>query len=275
MSTRWWVLAGALIPLALAGCGGNQQARQTGQPSERVAGERQEDETIRLVRQAGLPETFAFGGRTWTAHQIHWIEPTDAARSAANGRIGDFIPVAQFQVQGHQIYRQEGLDEAVTDNIFLRADNMPAPASDTSSTGDTGMDSAPGGAPAGTPSTNRIAFVEYDAGGSTMGSMELPQVLTMAGLEQRITHNGKTWIAEEVQVYDADVFDDLKPLTNLIGNHQAFQGDDKDEVYLMADVTMMPGASTTPNGITPDTTTPGTTDTAMMKGPIFIKYQAQ
>lgn len=299
-SNRRLLLAAALVPLVLAGCTGERQAQQPG-PRERVAGERQEDETMRLVREAGLPETFAFGGRTWRAHEVHRVDHddmptpgTDAATDKApdaTGAIDGFIPVADFQVNGHQIYRREGVDEAMTDNIFLRAETMPATtgAAGTAEMPETG-DSAttePGTPGETTPTAaHRTAFVEYDAASETMENVELPQILSMAGLQESITHGGKTWQAQEMQVYDADVFEDLKRLPQQISGKDAFRGDDADTVYLKSEVTMPQPA--TPPGAEPPTgaehgaehpgMAPGMApgmETAMDPGPVFIRYEAQ
>jgi len=190
-----------------------------------------------VVRKAGLPETFGFGGRIWKAHQVHWTDVSETdPRTTIGGQIDKFVPVAYLSVNGHDIFRQKGADEALTDNIFLKAANLPvSAATNNPMTAD--------------PSKHRVAFVEYDASGDTMGDMDLSKTLTEARLAAKITHNGKTWVAKELQGYDADVFDEAKPMTEMIVGHQAFQetGDD-DTMFVMADVPMNmsdSGAATT------------------------------
>ncbi|MGV3723536.1 MAG: hypothetical protein ACO1SX_21785 [Actinomycetota bacterium] len=262
-ASRWLAVATAVVPLALMGCGSGQRTGQ-GTPTERVAGERQEDETPRLVREAGLPETFSFGGRTWRAHQIHWEEISDVSATATTGtKIGDYAPVADLMVNGQQIFRQEGADEAMTDNIFLMTENMPAAAAGTDqATTEAGM--------------RRVAFVEYDASGETMATTDLNPTLSTAGLPKTITHAGKKWTAEEVQLYDADVFDEVAAMPEMINGHKAYrEQDDDDTLFVMAEAPMTapgstgaPGAPSNEPGVSPGEMT----DTAT-RGSIFIRYE--
>lgn len=281
-ASKWLVIAGAVVPLALVGCGTGQRTSQSN-PTQRVAGERQEDETPRLIREAGLPESFVFGGRHWKAHQIHWEEmssigdattrpgdtttrpgDTTATPGDTTTRLGDaakYLPVADLKVDGHQIFRQRGVDEALTDNIFIKAENMPARAAkDDEAKTDAGA--------------QRVAFVEYDASGSTMADMELSTALTAAGLQQNITHGGKKWVAEEIQVYDADVFDEVAAAPQMMNGHKVYRDkDDADTLFVMAEVPMtMPG--TTGEGATGSA--PGTTGdgaAATTRGTVFIRYE--
>lgn len=323
--TRWLLLLAVVTPTALAGCGGNQRARSN-TPTERVAGSRQEDETARILREAGLPETFAFGGRTWRAHQVHWVDQSPGAAGSATsgtdgaagttgsmpertdntpapgtprntgmpGAIGNFVPVADLRYEGHQIYRQTGADEAVTDNIFLKAENVSpsAAAGGTAATG-TGMGTTGG---AGTASTKagennaastspagRVAFIEYDADRNMMQNLTLSQVLPAAGLPQTMKANGKTWTAKELQVYDADVFDNLKRTAQTMDGFEAFQGDDKDTIYVMSKTPVnIPattaetgtGAANTPGYQPPSASEGGTPSGTVMLGPVFVRYEA-
>jgi hypothetical protein len=312
----WLLLLAVVAPAALAGCGGNQRARSN-TPTERVAGSRQEDETARVLREGSLPETFAFGGRTWRAHQVHWVDQTPGASGTTTsgtdgtagttgtmpertdntatgtpldtgmpGAIGNFVPVADLQFEGHAIYRQTGADEAVTDNIFLKAENVSpsAAAGDTAATG-TGTGTTGG---AGTASTNagennaastnpasRMAFVEYDADVNMMQNLKLSQVLPVAELPQMMKASGKTWTAKELQVYDADVFDDLKPTAQMMNGFEAFQGDDKNAMYVMSKTAVSMPAATAETG-TGAANTPGseTGTEPMMLGPVFVRYEA-
>jgi hypothetical protein len=375
---RWVWVAGVLLHLALAGCGPQQSAENTAPPapSERVAGERQEDETAQLVRQAGLPESFQFGGRIWKAHQVHRISAdemntsdksndanksdkddtaignppgttdglaltpdgkktattdvtpgSDATKSATNSadtknEIAGFIPVLDLKVGGHQIYRKKDADEAVTDNIYLKADATSV-ASGSTTTGTTGTtpdlhkddtaignpsgttdgqavtpdgkktattDVTPEGTASGASTTaNKDAaaiFVEYDASGDTMKDRDLNALTQSASLPATIDHGGKSWAAKEVVLYDADVFDTLKPAGFDMSGHPAFVGHKDDEIIVMSEVgqlspsTGMPATGT--SGTTATETTPGTTTTDttttnpenVVAGPIFIKYEA-
>ncbi len=316
-----WVLSTvAVLPLALVGCQPRQPvAPQANAPQERVAGERQEQidtETLRVVQQAGLPETFAFGGRTWRANQVHWIEdePGEAADIGGAAEqpgtgplgIGTYRPVGNLMVNNHQVYRQSGTDEAVTDNIFLRAENATPPAGQQVTTPEAGNAPAAGETPttgeAGetgqtgetgeTAATQRVAFVEYDAGENLVENMELPNILQATGLPETVQYGGKTWRAQEIQVYDADVFDEAKQAPQPIGGQSAFIGEDQEMLLLQAelDPSQMTGATGTG---TPGTTeespaaegnapaaegnAPGTTGTEsqMLAGPIFVRYQAE
>lgn len=323
-SSHWLLLLMAVAPTALVGCRTGQRAQTsapTNTPTEKVAGSRQEDETARILREANLPEMFAFGGRTWRAHQVHWVDlpagsgsvPTTSGTDGAAGTtgtmpeetrpstkggttsvtragaLGNFIPVANLQVLGHQIYRQTGVDEALTDNIFLKVENVSAAGAGTSSNAPaTGTGTGTTGA-AGTAGANRVAFIEYEASGETMANMQLPQVLSMAGLPQSVTMNGKTFTAKELQVYDADVFGKLKPLAEKVGGHYAYQGDDKNTLFLMSEKAVGPSGGAAASGNVPGTTTgtetaaeggatgtggTATTETsAEMQGPIFVRYE--
>lgn len=329
-SSHWLLLLMAVAPTALVGCRTGQRAQTSAPantPTEKVAGSRQEDETTRILREANLPETFAFGGRTWRAHQVHWVDlpagsgsvPTTSGTDGAAGTTGtmpeetrpstkggttggttsvtpagalaDFIPVANLQVLGHQIYRQTGVDEALTDNIFLKVENVSAAGAGASSNAPATGTGAGTTGTAGTASTNRVAFIEYEASGETMANMELPQVLSMAGLPQTVTMNGKTFTAKELQVYDADVFGKLKPLAQKVGGHYAYQGDDKNTLYLMSEKAVGPSGGAAASNVPGTTGTPsgtesaseggttgagGTTTTetsAEMQGPIFVRYE--
>lgn len=332
----WWTAA-ALLPLALMGCQPRTPVQsQANSPEERVAGERQEQgdsETMRVVQEASLPATFAFGGRTWRAHQVHWIDPnadkeadrtesigTTAVpggdRSGAPGTtstdvapgtgkpddnddekgMGGFVPVATFTISGHQIYRRSDADEAVTDNIYLRAENVrpPAPTTGNEATGTSPDAAATEGAVSSTETSTRMAFVEYDAADNLLENVELSRVIQATGLPETVQYGGKTWKADEVQVYDPDVFDDLKAAPQQINGYPALMGDEKDEIWLQADLdpTMLnttAGTGTTESpgstlanqpaseGTAPAQGTTGSPGEAMagLKGPIFIKYDAQ
>lgn len=295
----WAVTAAALLPLALVGCQPRQPVSpQANAPQERVAGERQEQidsETLRVVQQAGLPETFAFGGRTWRANQVHWVEnqPGEATDTGGTAEqpgtgalgMGNYDAVGNLMVNNHQIYRQSGVDEAVTDNIFLRAENVTPPAGEEGATGE-----APATGEA--MGTNRVAFVEYDATANMVENMELPTVLQATGLPETVQYGGKNWRAQEIQAYDADVFDELKATPQPVGGQSAFIGEDQNTLLLQGelDPSQMTGATGTTGTDTPGTTdespasegtTPGTTgtepgaDAQMQTGPIFIRYQAE
>lgn len=281
---RLWALC-AIAPLALVGCVANRNAQTPANgPMERVAGERSDNEVAQVLQSAGLPETFAFGTRMWKGHQVHHVDrnkiasaptntdtpapgtmPSGPDRSTGGANPGtnsgdaaknmfDFMPVADLMVQGHQIYRKAGMDEALTDNIYLMA---------TNSTG------ADGNAD--------VAFVEYDAADSLMTNMDLNQNLQAANLQATISYGGKTWTAKKVQDYDPDEFDEVKRLPNDIMGHAAYQGDDDDEIYLASEVPVSMSQDTT--GTTPttgtDTATEGTTMTpgGMDKTPIFVLYE--
>lgn len=335
----WLWTAAALLPLALMGCQPRQPVTsQNNSPEERVAGEREEQgdsEALRVVQEASLPRAFAFGGRTWRAHQVHWVNPGGAATtttpnapgttstdttpgstgtmgtSATGGDndngMGGFVAVGTFMVDGHQIYRCSDADEAVTDNIYIQAENVRPPANGADGTiGTTDAydtanapaanapmgDTATGTGMPGTATTNtstRIAFVEYDADENLVDNIALSQLLQATGLPATVQHGGKTWKADEIQVYDADVFDDLKAATQNIGAHTAFMGDDKDKMWLQAelDPTMLnTTAGTTAatgtgdsasEGAAPSTGTPGSaTETVVnTRGPIFVEYEAR
>lgn len=294
-----WVWAAcAALPLALTGCQGNRTATTANQPGDqRVAGERQEEPSAEVraaMQQAGLPERFVFGGRTWLGHEIHRVErnkvamtspatvstPPGPAGAAPDNRAKpqegqnpfDYTPVADLQVQGHQIYRKAGMDEALTDNIFLMASG-----SGTGTTGATGTTTespsgtSTGGA-AGPGEANEVTFIEYDATADAP-TMDLAQALQATGLPQTIQVGGKTLTASEVKLYDPDDFDEIAK-ARMVQGHSAYQGDDKDELILMAEPTMSgtPGTGTPPaTGDQATTETPG--GAAMMTGPIFIQYE--
>ena len=67
-----WVWAAALLPLALVGCGSNDQTAQTTAPPPPA--NTANDEVTNVIAQAGLPATFVFGGRSWRGHQVHWLD---------------------------------------------------------------------------------------------------------------------------------------------------------------------------------------------------------
>jgi hypothetical protein len=255
-------VAATLVPLAVVGCRSEQRTVQV-TPTERVAGERQEDDTPRLVREAGLPPSFAFGGRMWSAHQIHWEDATDVGAAATSaGRMDNYLPVADLQVDGRQIYRQKGLDEALTDNIFLRADSMAAGAGDDSVATDAGA--------------RRIAFVEYDASGSTMPEMDLAEALAASGMPQNLMHGGKKWVADKVQVYDADVFDEVAAMPEMVGGNKAYrEEDDDDTLFVMTEVPMSAsGAAATPGDATNQPgVSAGENAATPSKGSVFIRYE--
>ena len=74
----------------------------------------------------------------------------------------------------------------------------------------------------------------------------------------------KTLTAREVELYDADTFDEFKKVSAIQG-HTAYQGDDKDEVILSAQTSGM--------GIPGSPTAPETAEQGGMSGPIFIRYE--
>jgi hypothetical protein len=283
-AAAFWTAAAALS-LSTAGC---QQAPPTGasiQPTERVAGSRQEqragsrstspaprfDSLATTLRDAGLPRRFAFGGRTWEAHEIQWAsredvkpsapgtgavtarpgkKPTPPGPAAAAARratealdLDDFVPMANLTVNGTQIYRKKGMDEAFTDNIFLTA----------------------------TMAGNQIGFVEYDAVDNWLEKADLARVIDAAKLPQTVTWGGKTWRAAAVQLYDADVFDDVKPIQDKVSGFTGFEGEDNDVLFLLAD--LPEGAAIAEKAA--DKPAPGATrgETAP-GGPIFIRYDA-
>jgi hypothetical protein len=276
-------VVGAAVLLLTAGC---QQAPLTGasiQPTERVAGSRQEqragsrsssaaprfDDLSVTLRDAGLPGRFAFGGRTWEAHAMQWASREDVKSSAPSAGtvttrpgkkptppgpaagaarqlsealdLDDFVAMTNLSVNGTQIYRKKGLDEALTDKIFLMA----------------------------TMSGNQIGFVEYDPVDNWMDKADLTRVLDATKLPQTVTWGGKNWRAASIQVYDADVFDDLKPVQEKIAGFPAFGGEDDDVLFLQGD--LQAGAAIAPQ----DTAKPGSRPTGGLRvrgGPIFVRY---
>jgi collagen type VII alpha len=385
---NWLWTSGAALPLLLAGCGSRQPANNqvAMAPTERVAGSRQDDEALRVARDAGLPESFAFGGRTWRAHQVHWIggnagsggmtsgtdgaagttgelgatgtsgtsgtasaeggsdagtatsggsgtagsttgttgttgtsdatgatPGSDVGSSAGTSSMDDFVQVASFEVQGHPIFTRKDADEAVTDNIYLRAETSGSSASGTgsdntsygsgstsdsssistsgattgtsgSSGGSTGTSSGSGGTSgtggtggevAGTSGTSsgtatsdsttsgtRVAFIEYDADDNLVSNMETTQAVQSAGLPETIQFGGKRWTADGVQVFDPDVFHDLKPTAQQVSGHPAFQGRDRDELIVQGEWTGSASPGQPGAGLTPEAgSTPGTTGT--------------
>jgi hypothetical protein len=271
---RWIWAAGLIAPLALVGCQNNRSAQTNPNgPVEKVAGERSDNEVAQVLQSAGLPETFAFGSRMWKGHQVHHVTrdkiatiptETDAPgtdRSTTGTSSGDaarntfdYMPVSDLMVQGHQIYRKTGLDEALTDNIFLMASNAT-----------------------GTEAGSDVAFVEYDATEELMKNMDLPAILKAANLKATLSHGGRTWSAEKMQVYDPDVFDKVKRLPTEVGGYAAYQGTEKDEIFIMASApanlsqdtvaSTSPGSDTASEGMG---AAPGTPVTA----PLFILYEA-
>lgn len=295
-----WIACAAL-PLALVGCGGNRAA-QTTTPTDdqRVAGERQEEpsaEVRQAMQQAGLPERFVFGGRTWVGHQMHRVDRDDVAMtgtpsvSTPPGPGGapqvkpqegkdpfDYTPVADLQVQGHQIYRKAGLDEAVTDNIYLMA-SAPNTLGTTDGTGAPSTTGEPG-ATSGDAGEAQVTFIEYDAAGDA-ATMDLSQALQATGLPMTIQQGGRTFTAREVQVYDPDIFDDFGKAQMVQGHSAYVDDDDKDEMVLMGTGSAGMGTGTGTTGETGTTAPPATTEgatgetgtAAMMEGPIFIRYE--
>jgi hypothetical protein len=199
--------------------------------------------------------------------------------------MGDYIPLPNMTVQGHQIFRKAGADEAVTDNIYLRAQTAAAGTATPPAAGTTpGEEGAAGAADAA-----QMTFVEYDAASEPLADLELSQILQQAGLPQTVSWNNRNWTAAEMQVYDPDVFDEFKPVAQPIDGHTAFQDDDESRVFLMGEFTPdasmaaggadagtaagnTPGVGNTPgDGTTPGTGTAATTPPAA--GPIFVRYE--
>jgi hypothetical protein len=255
--TRWdghlhralWIGC-ALLSLVLAGCRGPQPAVPSQAPNGSRVGSPVPDELAEVLRQAALPESFAFGGRIWRAHQVHRVGESEPEQGPADGdgkpgettprgnetasgaseRGGNaFVPMADFQVDGHQIYHREDVDEAVTDNLYLKA-GTPAAA------GEAGTGSTDADVPAtGDQPVKGSAFVEYDAAGETLTGVELPEILKATGLPRTVQHGGKTWTARKLQRYDADLFDEFKRVPQPVQGYKAYQGDDKDALYLQAE----------------------------------------
>jgi hypothetical protein len=271
-SAGWLWIFGAVAPLVTVGCGSRPADRATDQPRERVAGERTEerlndrDEANRIAKEAGLPAKFAFGGRTWQAHDVHWAAPedvkrgapgttdadsrpdqatepkTDAGRQATEAMdMDDFVAMANLKVNGAQIYRKKGADEAFTDNIFLKA----------------------------ATSGGRTAFIECDAMDNWMDNADLGRVLKAASLPQSVKWGGKTWKADKIQVYDADVFDDLKPVQGGITGVTGFQGEDRDMLLLQGNLPA--GAAIAEKDA--DGTDADKDKEAIHGGPIFVRYE--
>ena len=270
-------LGWVLLSLILTGCGGQQAPVPPEATNGPRTGSSGSGELAEVLRQAGLPESFAFGGRTWRAHQVHRVgasgskpatgdttgkpgETTpagDETAAAASERGGNaFAPVADLQVEGHQIYHREDVDEAVTDNIYLKA-GMPAAAEHA------------GAISAGLPTTGDqpvrgTAFVEYDAAGETLSGMALPEIMKAAGLPSTVQHGGKSWTAREIQRYDADLFDEFKRLPQPVQGYSGYQGGDEDRLYLQAEMT----ASRSGGGASQsDATAAGAKET------LFIRYE--
>jgi hypothetical protein len=274
--------AAVILPLALTGCN-TRTAQQQNAPADRVAGERQEldPQVAQAMQAANLPVSFFFGGRVWRGHQLHRVSPEDAGGAAGtnapadttpgaadaagvDGQIGDYVPMANMTVQGHQIYRRGGLDEAVTDNIYLRAG-----AAGTETTGDTG---ATGDTAAAQP--GELLFIEYDAADEPLTDLDLQRILTATNLPSNVSWNGRTWQPAEMQVYDPDVFDDLRPVPQSIDGHTGFRREGEDDrVYLMAEFS--PSAMATTPG-QPGDAAAGDAGVApeIASGPVFVRYEA-
>ena len=268
---RWTIgLLGALVPVLALGCGSNRTAgRPTQQQPERVAGERESvgDEMGNILKQGGLPRSFQFGGRTWTASQVHWIQGGatgvggNPGSESVRGPVGEqgpegaqvgqstgnFRPVANLQVNGLQVFHGADMDESVSDNLYLR---MGIP----------GESSTPTGPAATQPSTGRTAIIEYDASGDALQGMELAQLLQTGGMPQTVQHAGKTWTAQEVQLYDADVFANMKALPQPINGLTALQGKERNVLLVQG---QLPGdPMTTGEGMKP-------------AGVVFVRYMSQ
>lgn len=315
--SKWVWIACAALPLAAVGCQSNRAAQNPApQDNQRVAGERQEEprpEVLQAIRDGGLPETFMFGGRVWRGHEIHRTTrdkiggmgsagnppgPQNAAKPQQGANPFDFNPVADLKVEGHTIYRKAGLDEAVTDNIFLMAENTAAAAgSGAGTTGDgtagtTGSTPQAGNTSTGSSSANagEVVFIEYDPTQSMDTGTDVNQVVQSASLPATVKWNGKTYTPREVQVYDPDVFDEVKAvsgISGMSGSQHAYQGDKKDELFLMGEVSSMPmgggtaGTVATGNENAPATTgenapsaSTGSANETMFTGPIFVRYEA-
>ena len=157
----------------------------------------------------------------------------------------DFVAMANLKVNGTQIYRKKGADEAFTDNIFLKA-------------------AASGG---------RTAFIECDAVDNWMDNVDLGRVLKAASLPQTVKWGGKTWKADEVQVYDADVFDDLKPIKGGITGLAGFQGEDRDMLLLQGNLPA--GAAIAEKDVDREGARKDADKgkEAVHGGPIFVRYE--
>lgn len=300
--SRWLWIALAAAPLAVVGCQGNRTATSTNAPGDqRVAGERQEEpspEVMQAIRDGNLPETFMFGGRVWRGHELHRttrdrVGGMDAAATGSPGSTDsqggqnafDYHPVADLKVEGHVIYRRGGMDEAVTDNIFLMASGAGATSG---AEGATGEGAAGTGTQGAETAANEVVFIEYDPVQSMDASADVNQVIQSAGLPETLTWNGKTFTPREVQVYDADVFDDVEAVQGMTGGHKAYQGDNKNELFVMGEVSSMPMGGGTGDTGTPGTgtATPGAGETGpagepgaaggetmMFSGPVFVRYE--
>jgi hypothetical protein len=302
-ASRWMWAAGVFVTLALVGCTPRQAQNNT--PTERVAGARQEDGDLQqALQQSGLPETLAFGGRTWKAHEVHRVKPDtddtgtgDSAATSGTGttaspagastpsgtaagdttagrdaedRMGGFKPMPGLTVQEHQIFYRTDADEAVTDNLYLQASS--AAGATTESTGAAGAPTGTSGA-AGT----EMVFIEYEATGDMLSDSDIKEVLQTTNAPPSITAGGKTLKADEVQVYDVDVFKKLQLAPAPMSGHTALQDpDDKNTVYLMAEMPTGSTGSTSTGSTGTEAATPpsGTESGATMAGPIFIKYDA-
>jgi hypothetical protein len=159
--------------------------------------------------------------------------------------VGKFVPAPGLAVDGWPIYRGTGLDEKLTDNIYLQAEGARKSTPDT-------LQAEPG-----------TAFVEYDAGENLVEGLALQQVLQAAGLPESVPEGARTWRADEVQVYDADVFGSLQPLPRPTQGHPAFQGSDPNVMFLQGEI----------KGAGPPAGAAGSSATAL-RGPVFVRYRA-
>jgi hypothetical protein len=279
-----------VLPLALVGCQSRQAGQTANQPQERVAGEREEApsaEVMAAIQAADLPVKFGFGGRVWRGHQIHKVDAKEVAAKPMTNKEAegdpDYVPVFDLKVAGkHQIYRLRGADEMMTDNIFLMA-STPAGTAAVPETGDSTGDTA---GESTDSAANQATFIEYDVVSTPVEDMETADVARQLGLPEKYEHAGKTWAPREVQPYDPDVFDNLKPATGWAGQHMGFMNEGGTEMYVAGEmVHPMPEGSSDPTVSEPGGQTPSATeaptddaktvDESLMRGPVWVKYEPQ
>lgn len=271
-SGRAWVWVGvmALLP-ALAGCGGQRTAEELMEraervpqqpapnrpaPEQQVAGERQESPDARVRRailDAGLPERFVFGSRTWVGQALHHAQRSSVAtpqgEAAEEGSVPaggfDFVPVADLSVADHTIYRRSGPDEAVTDSIYLLA---PLPARSPSET-------------ANPAAADDVTLVEYGPVGNRAPT-PLHQALQATGLPQSLQQSGRMYTAREVQVYDPELFDDYSPAPTVRGHQAYVRKGNRNDLLLMGHPIPASGPNLRPIP-------------ASVPGPVFIRYEVR